>query len=551
MLQSLTISNYALIDRLEFAPSEALSIITGETGAGKSILLGAVGLLLGKRADTRVLLDTSKKCVIEGEFGIGEYNLKSFFDEKDLDYDIQTIIRREISPAGKSRAFVNDTPVNLEVLTMLGQNLMDIHSQNDTQLLGSSSFQLKIVDAFSDSLDLFDKFQNSYQVFIAEEKRYNKLLEEEAEIRREFDFNNFLLDELLQAKFEENEQELLEEQQDLLTNSEEIKIQIHQGLDQLSRSEYSIITGMESLVGVFRQLSKFSGRYQSLLERTESALIELKDIHSEMEASDEEIEHDPQRISEIQERLSLLYHLQQKHQAKSIEELLKIQINLEEKVARFHSLDEELKQTDSARKRKLEASLEIAKSLSKKRQGRFEALCTSLQEMLQSLGMPDVQVLIEHIMEKELGPNGIDTIRFLFSANKGIAPQPLKSVASGGEFSRLMFCIKYLLAHKTSLPTMIFDEIDTGVSGEIALQLGNMMKEMAVDHQVIAITHLPQIAGKAERHFFVFKDQDSEKAVSKIRMLSESDRVKEIAKMIAGDNPSDSAFASAKELLDI
>jgi DNA repair protein RecN (Recombination protein N) len=549
MLRNLTISNYALIDHLEFSPAPGLSIITGETGAGKSIMLGAVGLLLGNRADTRVLLDTSKKCVIEGEFEIGEYNVQSFFDENDLDYDDASIIRREISPAGKSRGFINDTPVNLEVMRTLGTYLMDVHSQNDTQRLGSPAFQLRIVDAFADTLGLYESFKAKYQHYISAKLKYEGLLEEETRIRKEADFNSFLLEELTNASFEKGEQERLEEEQEILSNSEEIKSLIHQAIDLISSEESSLSSGIESLSHLCRRLSKFSGHYSPLAERVESILIELNDISHELGIENDKVDHDPERTLQIQERLSMLYQLTQKHQTSGIEELLAIQEELESKVSRFQSLDEELNSAKDLLKEKEQTAVDTAKILSSKRQASFEKLCSNLVRMLSSLGMPDAVISIDH-NESELNPYGVDSINILFSANKGISPQVLKAVASGGEFSRLMFCIKYLLAKKTSLPTIIFDEIDTGVSGEIAIQLGSMMREMATKHQVVSISHLPQMAAKADRHFFVYKDSGSQKAVSRIRMLTESERVEEIAKMIAGDNPTASAFESAKELID-
>lgn len=549
MLQNLTISNYALIDQLEFNPSLGLSIVTGETGAGKSIMLGAVGLLIGNRADTKVLLDTGKKCVIEGEYDVSEYNLQGFFKENDLDYEDTAIIRREISPSGKSRGFVNDTPVNLEIMRALGTYLMDIHSQNDTLQLGSASFQLKIVDAFADTLPLFEEFQSAYHEYDRAKSKYSILLREEAQIKKESDFNIFLLDELEKAAFQEGEQEKLEEQQEILAHSEEIKKLIQQASLLISLDDNSVLSGFENLVQILRQLSKYSSHYSELSQRMDSVLIELNDIRGELEKEDEKIEHNPERISEVQERISMLYHLFQKHSVTGIGELLKIQEELSDNVSRFHNLDEELSSAKNNLEEKEKQALIIANNLSEKRRKSFDSLCSSMIMMLNGLGMPNATINIDH--EKvALNPNGLDQISILFSANKGVAPQPLKAVASGGEFSRLMFCIKYLLAQKTAMPTLIFDEIDTGVSGEIALQLGNMMRKMAKNHQVISISHLPQMAAKADRHFHVFKDHNSSKAISKIRLLSDSERVEEIAKMIAGDNPTSSAFASARELIE-
>lgn len=549
MLKSLTISNYALIDHLEFSPALGLNIITGETGAGKSIMMGAIGLLLGNRADTKTLLDTDKKCIIEGEFEVGKYKLQDFFSQNDLDYDDVAIIRREISPSGKSRGFVNDTPVTLDIMRELGSFLVDVHSQNDTLQLGSSSFQLHIIDAFADTLDLFELFKEKYSGYRDARLRYEEILHEEAEIRKEADFNLFLLEELQKASFEIGEQGRLEEELEILSNSEEIKLNIQNALNLISSEEFSILSGTESLARHLNQLAKYSSHYSSFESRIESVLIELNDIRRELEIENDKVEHDPGRINEIQGRLSLLYQLLQKHQTDNIEDLLKIKEDLDKKVDRFQNLDEEVKTSKARMIEKEKEALIFAKDLSTRRKSSFEGLNTSLAEMLTGLGMPNALIKVDH-QDADLYSHGVDSINILFSANKGIAPQPLKQVASGGEFSRLMFCIKYLLARKTSLPTLIFDEIDAGVSGEIALKLGGMMREMSGNHQVISISHLPQMAAKAEKHFFVYKDNNLPKAVSKIRCLNDTERVEEIAKMIAGDNPTSTAFASARELLE-
>ncbi len=548
MLKSLTIENYALIERLELRPSEQLNIITGETGAGKSIMLGAVGLLLGNRADTRVLSDPERKCFIEGEFEISEYDLEEFFENKDLDYDDSTLIRREIGTSGKSRAFVNDTPVTLDTLKELGGFLMDIHSQNDTQLLGSATFQLSIIDDYAESNILAKSFKLKFLKYKEALNAHERIKEEERAIRRESDFNSFLLEELHKARFIVGEQEQLETDQEVLENAEEIKMRLNQALEILSVSEFSIVSGLESAIQDFRQLCAISDIYKPLHERIESVLIELQDIKREVEVAEDKVEHNPQKIAEIADRLGVLYHLQQKHQANSVKELLDIQAGLEEKVNRFHHLDEELAKAEkSLEKAKQEAQRE-AKALSKQRKASFTKFCDDLTGMLLELGMENAVIKIHHD-NTELSSTGTDQVSILFSASKGIAPLTLKAVASGGEFSRLMFCIKYLLAGKTALPTIIFDEIDAGVAGEIARKLGTMMKEMAMNHQVIAISHLPQIAAKAKRHYYVYKDSDEAKAVSKIRLLMEEERVEEIAKMIAGDKPSRSAITSARELM--
>jgi len=548
MLRNLTIKNYALIDHLELNPSPFLNIVTGETGAGKSIMLGAVGMLLGNRADTKVLSDRTEKCFIEGEFDISDYNLETFFDDKDLDYDKVIFIRREIGVSGKSRAFVNDTPVTLDTLKELGTFLMDIHSQNETILLGSSAFQLKLIDDYAETKDSRQIFQSEYGKYIEALTRFQLIKDEEGMIRKEADFNNFLLDELNKADFHDGEQDQLEKDLEVLEHSEEIKTHFNQALDIISQAEYSSITSLESALQELRHLINYSETYKVLYNRLESMLIELSDLNDEINTLQDKIEYDPKRTAAIQERLGLLYHLQQKHQVSSIGELQQIREELVEKVNKFHNLDKELESAEKEMRQAENEALKEAKALSQKRKDTFEPFCSQLSGMLVDLGMNNARIEISH-EQVGMSSTGIDSVTVNFSASKGVKPKPLKSVASGGEFSRLMFVIKYVLASKTSLPTIIFDEIDSGVSGEIALKLGTMMKEMAQNHQVISISHLPQIAAKAERHFYVYKDILDNKSVSRIRMLSEEERIEEIAKMIAGDKPTDSAISSAKELM--
>ncbi len=548
MLASLTIENYALIEKLELRPSIHLNIITGETGAGKSIIVGAVGLLLGNRADSKVLSDPSRKCIIEGTFDITEYNLAPFFDSNDLDFANIIIVRREIGVSGKSRAFVNDTPVLLDTLKTLGIMLMDIHSQNDTQLLGSIGYQLQLIDDFAGSRPIFDVFQKEYNKYKAAKALYEELKEEEIVIRKEADYNHFLLEELVKAELKTDEQHNLEEDLKTLENAEEIKVQMNEAIGALSEGEYSTLNSLSAIQLSLRQLAKYSDKYLEMKDRIESVLIEASDISRELENLNEGVEYDPKRITEIQDRLSTLYHLQQKHQVNTIAELLQIQTDLERKSEKFYSLDDELKKAKEGLDKYYESTFFKAQKLSEERKKHFKLFTSQLERMLKGLEISNARVDLTHEII-ELSATGIDRVSILFSANKGVTPQPLKFVASSGEFSRFMFCVKYLLAGKTSLPTIIFDEIDAGVSGEVALKLGIMMKEMAQNHQVLAISHLPQIAAKADRHFFVFKDEDQARSVSKIRKLSEDERVEEIAKMIAGKQITNSAISSAKELM--
>lgn len=548
MLKHLLIKNYALIQHLEITPSANLNIITGETGAGKSIMLGAVGLLLGNRADTKTLFDEESKCIIEGQFDIKNYNLRKVFDEEELDYAEVSIFRREISPTGKSRAFINDTPVTLDVLKRLGTRLMDVHSQHETLNLGKQNYQLAFVDAFAGTTPLRHAYKKDYDAYKKAQKHLEKLKAENAEISKEADYNAFLLNELVKAELKADEQAELEASLEVMEHAEEIKTKLNGSLDVLSNSEFSAIDSLQQAKVFLGQLSKYSKSYSSLFERLESSFIELQDIIRELEKEEEQVEFNPEQTQLMQERLSMIYQLQQKHHVGSIEELISIREDLTLKTDRFNSMDEEIQKAEADVAKLKDVAEKKALELSQKRSAVFTKLEKDLGELLAQVGIPDATVKITST-KSELTDKGIDLINILFSANKGIAPQELSKVASGGEFSRFMFCVKYILAQKISLPTIIFDEIDTGVSGEIALKLGSMMKRMAKNHQLITISHLPQVAAKGDKHYFVYKDSSSIKAESKIKALEEKERIEEIAKMIGGDKPSSTAFESAKELI--
>lgn len=548
MLKSLSISNYALIDQLLMQPSSGLSMITGETGAGKSIMLGAVGLLLGNRADTKVLLHEDKKCVVEGVFEIGDYQLEAFFEENELDFDQTCIIRREISPGGKSRSFVNDTPVLLDVLKLLGSRLMDVHSQHDTLLLGDGSYQLQLVDAFSQSQSEKNTYQSAYRNYKKSKKRLEELKQKASELQKEADFNQFLLDELSGLALIPGEQAELESTQEILENAEEIKLKINEMLALFQEEQYGVLNGLGQISHTFLALERLAHKFGGVRERFQSAFIELKDLAETLTDEESKVELDFGKLEEIRLRLSRIYQLQKKHGVSSVEELMAIEKDLADKVFQFQNLDESLAITEAEYKEAEKAMRTAGVLLSKKRKGCFDSFAEQLQNLLKDLGMENARVRIE---SREITPagSGIDEVEVLFSANKGGQPQPLKKVASGGEFSRLLFAIKYLMADKMAMPTLIFDEIDTGISGEVALQMVRMMKDIANKHQVICITHLPQVAAKGERHFFVYKDNSSEKTISKIKLLAQDERVHELAKMIAGANPSAFALESAKELL--
>ncbi len=548
MLKSLSISNYALIDQLHMQPSKELSMITGETGAGKSIMLGAVGLLLGNRSDTKALLHEDRKCVVEGLFEIGEYGLRDFFEQEELDYEETCIIRREISPGGKSRSFVNDTPVLLDFLKTLGAKLMDIHSQHDTLQLGEGSYQLALVDAYAQTNPELAEYQRTFRRFRKAKANYEELKQNAIELQKEADFNQFQLDELSSLSLVADEQAELESTQEVLENAEEIKLKINEMLDLFQEEQFGVVQGMGQILHGMQTLERLAHKFSELRERFQSALIEVKDVVDSLANEESKVEIDFEKLDQIRDRLSRIYQLQKKHGVNSVEELIKIESGLADKVFQFQNLDESLSVAEAQLKEAQSAMAIAGEMLTQKRKASFVPFEKELQGLLAGLGMENARIQLE---QKSASPTqtGLDDVELLFSANKGGSPQGLKKVASGGEFSRLLFAIKYLMADKMALPTLIFDEIDTGISGEVALQMVRMMKEIASKHQVICITHLPQVAAKGDLHYFVYKDNSSDKTVSKIRLLTPEDRVEELAKMIAGANPSASAVESAKELL--
>jgi DNA repair protein RecN (Recombination protein N) len=549
MLSHLIIKNYALIQSLEIDFSDKLNVVTGETGAGKSIMLGALGLLLGNRADTKVLLNPDEKCITEGTFEIGSYKLKQTFEHLELDYAPSTTLRREIAPGGKSRAFINDTPVTLDVLRSVGARLMDIHSQHETLELGKRQFQLNLIDTFAQNLTLKSEYETAWKDFKTKEAALQYLTNEAQKLRQESDYVNFQLKELESADFQEKEQETLERDVKVGEHAEEIKGKLAQLTGLLKESDFSVLHALNEARGILNSLTSYSNEYQTLFTRLESVRLELDDITSEMEQASENIEFNPEQVKQALARLDLLYRLMKKHQAGTIKELLEIQ----EGFARTASKTENLDQSIAQAQKELDAASKLVNQLSKKlsesRKESFQPISKQLIKYLKALGIPQADIEISH-QATQPAPTGADLIEINFSANKGIAPRPLAEVASGGEFSRLMFSIKYIMAEKTSLPTLILDEIDSGVSGEIAVSLGKMMKQMATRHQLISISHLPQIAAKGDEHFIVYKDLKSAKATSLIKKLDAEGRVEEIAKMIGGANPSAIARENARELID-
>ena len=548
MLTHLTIKNYALIRSLEMAPSAHLNVITGETGAGKSIMLGAIGLLMGNRADTKVMWDENDKCVIEGVFNIKPYKLKSFFRSEDLDYADETVLRREISAGGKSRAFINDTPVTLETMRRLGNQLMDIHSQHETLELGNQAFQLHLIDAYAENQEIRERYRSAWISYIEAKKKFDQLASEATTLRNEADYINFQLDELTKAGFEDNEQETLENELKIMEHAGEIKSRFQSILQLLNESEFSTHQSLAEVRNHLQAISSWSPAYEALFKRLESVRLELDDISHDIEKEETRVDFDPERAEFVKERLSTLYRLLKKHRLNDVNELLALQETLQQKALLTSNLDEAL-ETSKRALHAAEAEVNsIAKSLRESRKKAFAPLRKEITKLLQELGIPDANLSIE-TLETAPGPTGSDKVDILFSANKGIAPRPLAQVASGGEFSRLMFCIKYVMAEKSAMPTLVLDEIDNGVSGEIAIKLGNLMREMSAKHQLITISHLPQIAARGQAHYFVYKDNSAKKTISAIKRLTENERVEEIAKMIGGSKPSKVALENAQELL--
>jgi DNA repair protein RecN (Recombination protein N) len=550
MLKHLTIKNYALIRHLELEPSAHLNVITGETGAGKSIMLGAIGLLMGNRAETKVLWDENEKCVTEGVFDIKSYKLKSFFKAEDLDYDDNTVIRREISPGGKSRAFINDTPVTLEVMKRMGALLMDIHSQHETLLLGNQSFQVKLLDAYAENQTLQNQYAEEWREYQRTKRELETLQSEAETLRQEADYVRFQLEELDKANFEESEQEKLESELKIAEHAEEIKSRFQAVLDVLSRTEFASRNGLGEARSSLQQVAAYAAKYETLHQRMDSLIIELDDLLSEVEKEEEDIEFDPQRAEFLKERLSILYRLLKKHAAPDLKALLAIHESLREKDSITSNVDEALAKAKTAFQTADKTLRATAAKLSESRRKTVKPLASQLVKLLQEVGILNATLEVD-IQSIEPTPSGMDKIELLFSANKGIPARPLAQVASGGEFSRLMFCIKYIMADKTAMPTLILDEIDTGVSGEVAMKLGNLMKTMSKKHQLITISHLPQVAAKGDAHYFVYKDNSASKTISNIRALSKEERVEEIAKMIGGEKPSKIALQNAEELLSV
>ena len=542
MLTALSIKNYALIDDLKVDFPEGFIIITGETGSGKSIMLDALSLILGKRADMSALRNKEEKCIIEAEFSLQNYEFQPLFQELDIDYDPQTIIRREILPSGKSRAFVNDVPATLEVLSRLGQVLVDIHSQHQTLALSDTSFQFAIIDAMANNKSLLTEYVQLHQLLKKEHKKLEELIEFQKNAKKEYDYNLHQLKELKSATLEEGILEELEESYEEASNIEE-------SLYLLNDENIGILNNLRELKRSFSSLTEYKQLYRDLYERIESAFLELEDLASEISDIDESIEADPDNLEQISKQLNKIYSLQKKHSVATVEELIAIQQELEEAVSKTESVDIDLNKQKKIVEEQHTATLKKANQLHKAREKVIPALDKKLTSFMHELGMPNGRFSIILTATDTFFANGNDELSFLFSANKGGDFGQLKKVASGGELSRIMLAVKAIMAEHTALPTIMFDEIDTGVSGEISQKMGDIMKQMSQNRQVFAITHLPQIAAKGAYHFKVFKEDSKGKTTTHLKLLTEEERIVELSEMLEGKNSGASARNHAIELL--
>ncbi len=551
MLDTLHIKNYALINELEIQFDKGLNIITGETGAGKSIIMGALSLILGNRAEGKHFFDPLKKCVIEGEFNIGSYHLNSFFEENDLEYADHTIIRREIAPDGKSRAFINDSPVTLTILKQLGEQLIDVHSQHATLQINTEEFQFLVIDSVAGSFGLKQRYRENFFAYKKAKKELEEFKEMVKKAAIEQDYFQFQFDELDAAQLAAGEQEHLEVQQRQLENAEDIKRSLSGASHLMENDDTAILSRLKDAMAQVEGIASFLPEAADLSARLKSAWIELKDVTAELTSLEEDTQLDEGSLLEINERLSLLYLLQKKHHVDSVEELITLRDELESKLMAINSSDEQLERLEKDVVDKLAIAKDHAKDLSDARRKVLHIIEKDVRQTLSNVGMPNalLEINLEPLKEGEMRESGMDTIQFLFSANKGQGLQPIHKVASGGELSRVMLAIKSLVAKTSALPTIIFDEIDTGISGEVALRVGEVMESLAANMQVIAISHLPQIAAKGAAHYKVYKEDKANRTISNIVRLDQEGRVREIAQMLSGTNPTDAALEHAEILL--
>ncbi|TKB97386.1 DNA repair protein RecN [Pedobacter cryotolerans] len=549
MLQKLSIRNYALIDNLEIEFDQGLNIITGETGAGKSIILGALSLILGQRAESKYFFNQDKKCVIEGSFLLADEQLKPLFETNDLDFQAETLLRREISADGKSRAFINDTPVNLSILKQVGEKLIDIHSQHATQEINNPEFQLLIIDSLANHESLLATYRGGFKKLKQDQSLLKTLISKADEARAKQDYEQFLFNELEQANLKEGEQEDLEQELEKLTHAEGIKRSLLMATSLLTENEISATSILKEATIQLQNIEKFDSEINVLFERLRSSMIEIKDIADETSLIESKTLHSAERLSIIQQRLDVLYTLQQKHRVANNNELLQVQQKLEDSLAQLISSDEQIEVLTEEIEQLVIYLTKQAQELSVNRKKSIKVVEIATAKTLQRVGMPNAKLHFVQETITELNKDGLDYTQMLFSANAGQATAPVNKVASGGELSRLMLAIKSLLAKHTSLPTLIFDEIDTGISGETALKVGEVIADLGNDMQILSITHLPQIAAKGNSHYFVYKNEANNKTTTGIRKLSADERVAVIAEMLSGKNPGASALQNAKELL--
>ncbi len=551
MLKTLSVENYALIDKAFVKWNEGFSVITGETGSGKSILLGALGLIQGNRADVKVLKDTEKKCVVEAEFDISSYSMSSFFEENELDEDDMCIVRREITPNGKSRAFINDTPVALSVLKSLSSYLIDIHSQHETLLLNQDSFQMHVLDSLADTKALLNDYVDVYHEYIRAKKQLQELKQHIETQNSNRDYIEFQLKQLTEANFALEEQSELESEMEQLSHSSELKEALSKTSWLLSDSEENVCSSLKDSINALSSISSVFPKVQSINERLNSSWIELKDISREVDQLLSDVTVDPQRLEYVNERLDLIYTLEKKHRVNTMQELLEVKESFEKDFALIESSSD---QVDSLQKKIDDLETDLTKKahkISEMRRKAKEPMERSVEGLLQDLGIANAKFEVSIESLDTINSTGLDSVKFLFSANKNAALQPLSSVASGGEMARVMLALKSILSKTEYLPTLILDEIDTGVSGDVASRMGNMMTMMGEYMQVVSITHLPQIASKGTTHYKVYKEDDEESTVSHIKQLTLEERVMEIAQMLSGTNPSPAAIANAKDLMNI
>ena len=549
MLLQLNIQNYAIIDEIEINFSQKLNTITGETGAGKSILMGALNLILGERADSSVLMRTDKKCFVEGYFSVNnKEEVKNFLKENDLDNENELVLRREIAANGKSRAFINDTPATLQQLKALASLLVDLHQQFDTLELGDSDFQREVLDALANSGDKLSSYKNLYHKWQQSSKELQQLQQQKSNFNKELDYFQFLFYELKEASFKENELEELDNELRLLSNAESIKTTLSKAYFDLKENEQPVLQTLKQIINQLNGYASYHTDISSIVERLQSTQIELQDIAGEIDHINDSVLYDEKRINLINDRIATGYKLLKKHGVKTTNELLQIQNELQQKLQAVLNIDEAITAKEKETEQLLKQANAVAEEISKARQAQTEPLIQQVNKLLIQVGMPNARIKIA-ITPASLNEYGKDNIEFLFDANKSNRFEPLRKVASGGELSRLMLCIKSLVAESIDLPTLIFDEIDTGISGEAAKQVGNIMKKLAVSRQVICITHQPQIAGKADAHFFVYKEIKNDAVKASIRLLTTDERITTIAQMLSGEKPTAAALQNAREMV--